>query len=340
MKKTNVKHGTSKLPTADAIRESIYAFQKSRVILTGLELGIFTLLDDKVKGSDEIAKQIGADKRATDRLMNALCSLNYLEKNSGKFNNTEVSKKYFVKGKPDYMAGLIHAANQWHSWTTLTEAVTKGTSVMQRAAQINERGGNWIESFIDAMHYRAKKQAAKVIELIDMKGISRVLDVGGGSGAYTIAFVKSKKGVTGTVIDLPNVVPLTQKYIEKEGLSDSISVMEGDYTMGKLPEDYDLVFLSAIVHINSNEENTKLIKKCVKALRKTGMVVIQDHVMDEDRTGPVSSALFALNMLVGTEKGDTFTQSEMASWMIKAGLSDIKRIDTPFGNSLIIGRKR
>ena len=161
MKKANVKPNISKLPTADAIRESIYAFQKSRVILTGLELGIFTLLDDKVKGSDEIAKQIGADKRATDRLMNALCSLDYLEKNGGKFSNTEVSKKYFVKGKPDFMAGLIHAANQWHSWTTLTDVVTKGTSVMQRAAHINERGGNWNESFIDAMHYRAKNRLRK-----------------------------------------------------------------------------------------------------------------------------------------------------------------------------------
>jgi len=339
MIKKQVKQPVKQQLKPETIKDLVSSFQHIRVLLTAFELKIFTVLSNDSNSSIDVSKKIKAAKRSTDRLLNALVSLGYLVKKNDTFSNTEFSEKYFVKGKPAYMSSLMHSANLWHTWSTLTESVIKGTSVKQQSSKINDRGEEWLESFIAAMHYRAAQQADEVVKLIDMKGVSRVLDLGGGSGAYAMAFVRAKKGVTATVYDLPNVIPLTKKYIHNAGYADQITVAEGDYSLDKLPLDFDMIFLSAVVHINSMEENSKLIKKCTKSLRKSGTIVILDQIMDESRTKPLNGAMFALNMLVGTEYGDTYTESEMTNWFIKAGLTSVKRVDTPFGSGLMIGKR-
>jgi precorrin-6B methylase 2 len=176
-----------------------------------------------------------------------------------------------------------------------------------------------------------------VVGKLHLEKVSRVLDVGGGSGAFAMAFAKAKPGINATVFDLPNVVPLTRRYIEAEGLSARVNTAVGDYNMDPLGKGYDLVFLSAIVHSNSPAQNLQLIEKCVEALNPGGQVVVLDFIMEENRTAPAHGAVFALNMLVGTEAGDTYTESEVREWMTKTGLSGINRVDTPFGTSMLIG---
>jgi SAM-dependent methyltransferase len=117
-----------------------------------------------------------------------------------------------------------------------------------------------------------------------------------------------------------------------------VSTVAGDYLRDDLGGGFDVVFLSAIIHSNSAGENAELIRKCARALRPGGCVVVQDFIMDEERVAPSHGAFFALNMLVGTEAGDTYTESEVSAWMIAAGLSGVSRQGTPFGTSQIVGR--
>jgi ubiquinone/menaquinone biosynthesis C-methylase UbiE len=189
------------------------------------------------------------------------------------------------------------------------------------------------------MHDRASKQAPTVVAQLDLSGALRVLDVGGGSGTYAMAFARARQEISATVFDLPNVVPLTKAHVEEERLSDRVSIVSGDYLTDDLGTDFDLVFLSAIVHSNSIEQNRLLIQKCARALRPGGQVIVLDFIMDEDRTRPAQGALFALNMLVGTESGDTYTEVEVRAWMDEAGLSGVTRRETAFGTSLIVGKK-
>jgi SAM-dependent methyltransferase len=142
-----------------------------------------------------------------------------------------------------------------------------------------------------------------------------------------------------TVFDLPHVLPLTRQYIASEGLTDRVEARPGNYHTDDLGEGYDLVFLSAILHSNSPDENRTLIAKCARALNPGGRVAVQEFIVDEDRTAPPFAALFALNMLVGTAAGDTFTESEVAGWMADAGLSRVRRQDTDFGTTLILGHR-
>jgi cyclopropane fatty-acyl-phospholipid synthase-like methyltransferase len=165
------------------------------------------------------------------------------------------------------------------------------------------------------------------------------LDVGGGSGAYSIAFVRRSERIRATVFDLPQVIPLTKKYIEREGLSDRVDTIAGDYTQDHLGKGYDLVFLSQVIHSNSFDENTELMAKAASALNPGGQVVIQDFIMSEDRVSPSMGAIFALNMLVATSAGDTYTESEVRRMMAQAGLSSVKRLDTDFNTALIIVKK-
>ena len=321
----------------NSIMEMVMGFQKSRILLTGYELGVFTVLGDEIKSSMEVAKILKTDERATDRLMNALCSMNLLEKKEDKFVNTPLTSKFLVKGKPAFMSGLMHSVNLWNSWSTLTDAVRQGTSVL--TSHVNERLEDWVISFIAAMHWRACKNAPDLVKELDLSDVSRILDIGGGSGAYTMAMVQAKEGITATIFDLPNVIELTKKYIEDEGLSGKVTTIIGDYNINEFGTGFDLVFLSAIVHANSFEQNSELIKKAVNSLNPKGQIVIQDFVMDQTRTSPPSGAIFALNMLVGTEGGDTYTEDEIRGWLKDAGISDIIRKATDFGTSLIIGRK-
>lgn len=326
--------------TPEILSEYVRHFQKSRVLLTAIELNIFTVIDVKPLSSADTTKKIKTDARATDRLMNALVGLGFLFKSKNRFRNTEFTSKYLVKGKPDYMAGLMHSVDMWNTWNTLTNCVRKGHSVFKRPKLINNRSNKWLDAFISAMHYRAWSHAPDIVKCIDLKNVKRVLDVGGGSGAYAMAFTDRGKNIKATVYDLPNVLPITNRFIRQHGYEKKIDLFAGDYNSNELPENYDLIFISAVVHINSYQGNVKLMKKCAKTLNPGGMVVIQDHVMNEDRTTPAPGAMFALNMLVGTEEGDTYTETEIKDWFVKAGIKFLKRIPVIMGNSLIIGQKK
>ena len=321
--------------TPQEFRDIVYGFQTSRILLTSLELEIFTVINDGAKSSEDVSKVISSDIKATDRLMNALCALNFLEKSDGKFSNTNFTSKFLVKGKPDYISNLMHAVNLWDSWSSLTSIVRdgKGTS------KVTSGSKNWLENFIEAMHYRALKQVPGDIDMLDLTNVHSVLDFGGGSGAYSIGFVRAKKDIAAVVFDLSDVVPLTQKYISNAGLQDKIKTVKGNYLLDDLGSGYDLIFLSAIVHSNSFDENKKLIRKCADALNEGGQIVIQDYAMNEERTLPASGAFFALNMLVNTQGGDTYTEKEIYSWLLNAGLKNIKRNETTHGAAQIIGRK-
>jgi hypothetical protein len=321
----------------NTIREFASSFQKSRILLSGFELDIFTNIYESGSTSKQIANNLHLDEHACDRLMNALVPLGFLTKQNNLFFNTEDSFTFLSKKSPDYLGGLMHANHLWNSWSGLSVVVKTGKSA--HPAEINERGEEWLFPFINAMHDRAKQQAPVQLANIDLSEIRSVLDIGGGSGAYSMEFVSKNPEIDATVFDLPNVVPITNQFITKEGFLGKINTHPGDYTIDDLPEGFDLLFLSAIIHSNSLEINQNLIKKCFLSLNKYGKIVIQDWIMNNDRTQPVTGAIFAINMLVGTEAGDCFTELEVTEMLNAAGFTNISRIEFESGLSQMTAQK-
>ena len=292
---------------------------------------------NQVQLAKQIANNLHLDAHACERLLNALVSIGFLTKKNHLFFNTPDSYAYLSKNSSEYLGGLMHTNHLWNTWSNLTKVIKTGISA--NPTEINERGEEWLFSFINAMHDRARKQSPQQLQNIDLSGIKSVLDIGGGSGAYSMEFITKKPEIEATVFDLPNVLPITKKFIDKEGFSNKIKMYTGDYTTDNLPVGFDLVFLSAIIHSNSFDVNKNLIKKCFKSLNKNGKIVIQDWIMNNDRTQPVAGAIFAINMLVGTEAGDCFTEQEVSEMLDSAGFKNISRTEFKSGLSQMIAEK-
>lgn len=321
--------------TPEGIQELANLFQRSRALLSAFELDLFTALGRGFLAAEELAAKVGADARGVDRLLNACAALGLVRKDEDLFANTPESLKYLSAESPDYLSGLAHTVNVYKSWDTLTEAVRKGGRVTERPSggEANTR------AFIEAMHRRARADAGRLAGLLDLDCAERVLDLGGGSGAYSMAMCRANPRLSAVVLDLPHVTPLTRAYVAAEGFEGRITTRDGDYHQADFGRGFDLVFLSAIVHINSAAENRQIVRKAAAALNPGGRVAVVDFVMDETRTGPLHGALFALNMLVNTERGDTYTEGEIRSWMEAAGLGDVRRLPAGPHTSLVIGRR-
>ena len=318
----------------DRLEQMIRGYQPSRCMLTALELDIFTAVDGGATAA-QVAKKIDANTRATATLLNALVALGVLAKNGDEFKNTPETARFFVQGSKDnHRDGLLHTANIWHRWSTLTDAVRTGTRVP------TERGanGDWTHNFIAGMQRNAKDRAPLVVKAVGTEGIHRILDLGGGSGAYSIAFAKASPNLRCDILDLPEVVALTSDYIQKAGVSAQVTVRTGDMLVDDLGTGYDLVMLNAICHMFSEEQNKDLFSRARKALAQNGRLVVQDFVLNSDKTGPQQAALFSLNMLVSTESGASYSEREYTDWMKAAGFSEVSRIDLPGPSSLIVGK--
>ncbi len=319
------------------IREMAMAFQKSRIVLTAYELNVFTVIGEKQMDAETIAAALNLNKTAAERLFNALVGLKLLEKEAGKYRNPDHSLRFLSKNSPEYLAGLGHSNHLWDTWSNLTEVVRTGEAAHD--TEINDRGDEWLEAFIHAMHDRGKKQAPAQLASIGLQGINSVLDIGGGSGCFCMEFLNRKPELKTVVFDLHNVLPISKKIIEREGYTGRIDFHAGDYTADELPKGFDLVFLSAIIHSNSFNTNRELVRKCFDALNPEGKIVIQDWIMNDSKTEPVQGAVFSINMLVGTEEGDCYSESEVKSWFRDAGFSGFKKVELGSGLAQMVAIK-
>ncbi len=155
-----------------------------------------------------------------------------------------------------------------------------------------------------------------------------------------MAFLNRKPELKTAIFDLPNVIPISKEIIEKEGFLGKIELYEGDYTRDELPKGFDLIFLSAVIHSNSFETNQELVKKCFNSLNTNGKIVIQDWIMNDAKTEPVQGAIFSINMLVGVEGGDCYSENEVMAWLHNAGFSGIIKVDVESGIGQVLGTKK
>ena len=321
----------------DDLQERIRSYQESRVILTALELDVFTAIGDG-KTAAGAAAWMQADRRATEMLLNALAAIGLLIKEGGVFHNNAAAARYFSSGSPDNARpALLHTAHLWARWSTLTDCVMAGTSVAPSDQAAH--GEEWTQAFIAAMHRNAAERAPHVIRVVDPSKVSRMLDVGGGSGAYSIAFAWANQSLQSDILDLASVAPIAQHHIDEAGVSDRVSVRLGDLRSDDFGAGYDLVLISAICHMLDPEENRSLLRRSMAALAVGGRIVIQDFILSPDKTAPKWGALFALNMLVGTRGGSAYNEAEYTDWLKEAGFGDIRCVRLPGPASLMIASR-
>jgi predicted O-methyltransferase YrrM len=324
-------------PLPESLAIHLRAFQESRILLSAIELDLFTALRDGARAS-EVAARIGADARATETLMNALVAMGALTKRDGVFRNTAAAAEHFVTGAPSGgRLSFLHSVNLWERWSRLTECVRQGTAV--DLVDMEQRGEQWIAAFIAAMQRNSQDGAPAVAGAVDASAVRRMLDVGGGSGAYSIAFAAANPNLHAVIFDLKPVLEIAQGHIDHAGLADRITTRAGDLRVDAYGEGFDMVFISSICHMLSPEENIEMFRKALAALNAGGRIVMRDFILEADKTAPRQAAVFALNMLVGTREGSSYSHVEYQDWLEQAGFTLVHHVELPAPASLMIGTK-
>ena len=309
--------------TGDHLSE-IRAFMKSRIILSAAELDLFTCLDNNPLTAHELAIQKNLDQRAIIRILDCLVAFDLLKKESGKYILTGPAKLFSSRHPQSILPSVMHLNRLWDTWSLLSYKICGPE--YQRSSNTGSFSDDERKAFIGAMHVIGRDLAGHIVNAYNAGKFSHLLDIGGGSGAYTIAFLKKYRNLKATIFDLPEVIPITRENIATEKLENKVDFCAGDFTRDKLPAGADLALLSAIIHQNSPAENTELYRKIYEVLPSGGVLLIRDHIMEEDRIHPPSGALFAINMLVNTTGGDTYTFNEIREGLVEAGFKSVSLI--------------
>ena len=322
--------------TTESIQHIARGFSRARVLLTGVELDIFTLLAEDSLSAGEIVDRLNSDLRATTILLDALVAMELLVKEKHRYRtNPEVTPLLTADSKESILPGLMHTAHLWKTWSQLTDVVVDGGPASRPDTGSDDR----TKAFIGAMHVGALRIAPELIKAVDPGPARNLIDVGGGSGSYTIGFLKAFPGMKATLFDLPDVIPMAEARLAEERLMARVTLVGGDYNVDDLPGGHDLALLSAIIHQNSHEQNVTLYKKVFDALDPGGRIIVRDYAMDNDRTRPASGALFAINMLVNTEGGNSYTYEEIRGGLEEAGFGKVRQIQDGEMSSLVEGVK-
>jgi len=319
------------------ILDAANGFRTARVLLSAIELNIFTHVGPGAT-AEAIAGRLDMPQRGVEMLLNALVGTGFLVKEENAFACTPQTDRFLNDASDESVrASLLHSVHLWDRWSHLTECVNAGTTVTGETASLKDPKRT--EAFIGAMHRNATNRARRISDMLDCTGVARMLDIGGGSGAYTIALVKDNLQMEGVVLDLPQVTPITRRHIADAGLGERIQTVNGDYHTAQYGGNFDLVLASAIMHINSPEENLAIARKAFNCLNPGGRLVISEFLLNEDKTAPEAAALFSINMLVATEQGAAYSEAEYRAWLTMAGFNYIRRMDVEGPIGLMVGVK-
>jgi ubiquinone/menaquinone biosynthesis C-methylase UbiE len=326
------------LRTFDDIQEQTRGFMFSRIVLTAIELDLFTKLGTKKLTIAQSAKLLKASLRGTDILLHALTGLGYLNKQNNRFSNTPMAQKFLDKSSPAYRGGILrHSSNLWHTWSQLTAVVRSGKPVK---TEIDRRKNKVAGSdFIWGMYHAGWESAVRIAELLDLSAVNRMLDLGGGPGSYSIAFGKKNPKLTAVVFDLPYALNVAKEIIAKYRMQDRIKLQSGDFLKNDIGKNYDLVLMSQIIHSYSTNQNQQVIRKVYHSLRPGGKIAIHEFFLARTRTKPAASAVFAINMLVNTVGGRTYSHQEVSKWLTKIGFINLTYQPVSERSAMLIAEK-
>ena len=319
----------------DDLMMNVRSVWSARIILTAIELNVADVL---AKGDDgeglsgkDVATKLQGDARATTMLLDAMTALGLAEKHEDKYKNSQLAKEKFVTSSPNYGGdGLWHMAHLWQSWSQLTDCIRTG-----KPARTGERTEEQYHQFVGAMYDYGLVRAKALAKSIDLTGVKRLIDIGGGPGSYAISFCEANEGLEATVFDRPPAIHVARQKIAKHKIEEQVKVVEGDIYENDLGNDWEVAFASHIIHAYGPEESKTFFEKVHGSLVSGGRFLLQDFFAEDDRVSPPNVPVFSINMLVNTPNGQTFTFSETEQWLKEVGFTKIKRLATPPGADVI-----
>jgi len=293
------------------------------------------------KGShtvEEIAAAAGLSVRGTRALVDGLVGIGLLAVDGGRYHNGPEAAAFLVEGKPSYLGGFAKFTfEELNQWALLDEVVKTGMP----AEDVNfEENPFWEELVLSiAPSSMPNAQAAAAHLQIAEAGAVSILDVGGGSGVYSAVVLKANHRATSKQLDWANVNRVARGYVATHGVADRFHTIDGDFHKLDFGSAlYDVAIFSHIAHSETPDDNVELFRKLRRALKEGGTLVVIDFVQRDDRSGPPFALLFHLNMLLHSQGGATYRQSDYRAWLTKAGFTQITFEPTAGAASLFYAR--
>ena len=298
---------------------------------------IFDLLDDAPKTAAEVSAANGASLRGVRAIMNALTGFGLLAKDAqGRYALTPESATFLVRGKPSFIGGfMLHARQLLPKWLELGEIVQTGKPA--RAVNQETEGSEFFQAFVEDL-FPVGYPSAQILASF-FPDVRRVLDLAAGSAVWSIPFAQKEKTVRVTAVDWSGVLPATRRMTERMGVADQYEFVAGDLREAEFGSGYDLATLGQILHSEGEARSRELLGKVFRALAPGGTIAIAEFLANDDRSGPPLAMLFAVNMLVNTDEGDTFTVPEIFEWLGEAGFVDPRTLEVPSPSPLILATK-
>jgi len=319
----------------------LHGFWYSRILFAGQEIGVFDYLADGARTAEKIADALRIDYGPMEILLNALTALDLLQKSGDRYALNPELEDGLVTSRPGSKASMMaHLSHMWSSWGRLDEVLRKGRSRFSEGQDVPPQDTERIRFFIKAMYEASQEAAEELARRLDLANVERMLDLGGGSGSYCIALARRKPSLRATVFDRPLSLEVAREFIAAAGMEEQVDTHSGDALRDNLGTGYDLVLISQLLHAYSPDSNARIVAKGAQALAPGGLLIINDFALNEDRASPRHAAVFAVNMLVNTEAGRTYTVAEVTQWMVNAGLGQIRTEDLLSRSTLFYGLKR
>jgi ubiquinone/menaquinone biosynthesis C-methylase UbiE len=329
--------------TPERIMQLAWGYAPPLILEAALRHCVFDVLDSGAKTVQEVEVATKASSRGLTAIMNALVGLNLLSKDvEGRYALTPESAAFLVSTKPGFSGGMIRHCSEHliPKWLSLNEIVATGKPV--KAVNQEQQGGEFFHNFVEDifnMSYAPAKRLAEELNLNSRNGGFSVLDLAAGSGVWGIALAQNSEHVRVTAVDWPEVIPVTRKTVARFGLADRFHFVEGDLHTADFGRNYQVATLGHILHSEGEPLSRALLHKTFDALAPGGLIVIAEFLVNDQRTEPPLGLLFAVNMLVNTENGNTFSVNEINVWLRDAGFTNRRTLEAHGPSPLILATK-
>jgi ubiquinone/menaquinone biosynthesis C-methylase UbiE len=336
------KHKRKKL-TPERLQQFGFAYAPPLIISAAVNNKVFDALQGGAKTVDQIKKETGASARGLRAIMDALVGLELLKKDRhAKYSLTPESEAFLLAEKPGTLAGFFGSILpvMVSRWLRLTDVVRHGRPAV--AVNQETEGTEFFSQLVETiipMSYAGAQKLADHLKVAKAKNEFRVIDLAAGSGVWGIAFAQNSPRLRVTAVDWAGMIPTTKRITERFGVRDRFEFIEGDLLQANFGNGYDVATLGHILHSEGEERSRQLLKKAFRALKSGGTIAIAEWLVNDARTKPLPSLMFSVQMLVNTEKGDTFSFNEIKDWLEEAGFKKVRKLEAPGPSPLILATK-
>lgn len=311
------------------LRDNRFGYIASRAIGVAVELELFTALARSPRTVPELASALELSERGLRVLLRALVPLGLVTSQDGSWTLTEESRAFLVRDSEQYVGGMILQADSvWNRWARLGEAVRHG-SCPEAGIESAEDDGLFFSQFVQGLYNMNAPIARAAAERLSGLPLQRVLDLGAGSGVWSLALAAARPELEVVAVDRGRILQeVTRPYVRRHDLVDRYRFVEGDLKDVELGrEAYDLIVLGHVLHSEGWAGSRHLLERCRTALRPSGRILVAEMVPETEQD--FYGWLFGLNMLLLTEGGEVFSRVELEELVRESGFPGLEWLEVP-----------